>query len=80
MDGFNFYFPHNDGWFSLTYGEGSNNWDAWHILKRALLLVLFIDAYGFKIKNGFWWEAALYWTLTAWIGQYIIYDLFIKLF
>ena len=80
MDGFNFYFPHNDGWFSLTYGPGSNNWDAWHTLKRMILLVLFIDAHGFKFKDGYWWEYAILYLGTAYIGQLLIYDVFIKLF
>ena len=79
MDGFNFYFPHNEGWSSLTYGEGSNNLDIWHLLKRLILLILFVQACGIKLKKPLWWFYAIIFTLIAYFGQVLIYDVFIKL-
>ena len=78
MDGFNFYWPHNDGFFSLTYGEGSNDWDAWHICKRAVFGVIFINYYGFKLDSFLWWFKVAVFALIAWLGQYVIYDVLIK--
>jgi len=78
MDGFNFHFPHNKGWFSLTYGEGSNSWDIWHILKRSILLVIFIYMFGFEITKWIWWVNGIAFALIAWLLQYLIYDVLIK--
>ena len=78
MDGFNFYWPHNDGFFSLTYGPGSSSWDAWHVCKRLIFAVIFIDCFGFKPKSYTWWFKGGIFALIAWMGQYIIYDVLIK--
>jgi len=77
MDGFNFYFPHNDGFWSLNY-DGSN--DIWHWLKRGLLFVVFMYMYGFKYKQVYWYLKLLGFALIALAGQVLIFDLFIKLF
>ncbi len=79
MDGFNFVFPHNEGFFSLTYGEGSSSWDIWHVLKRLILFVIFIYMFGVKPKKGTWWLAGGIFALIAWLGQVLIYDVLIKL-
>ena len=79
MDGFNFYFPHNDGFLSLTYGPGSNSWDAWHVLKRLILVVIFIYMAGFRPKKVMWWIHGGLFALIAYVGQRLIYNTLIKL-
>ena len=79
MDGFNFYFPHNKGWFSLTYGPGSNSWDIWHILKRLILLVIFIYMFGFYPEQLAWWLHGMGFALIAYALQRLIFNTLIKL-
>ena len=79
MDVFNFKLPHNKGWFSLTYGPGSNNWDVWHILKRGILLTIFLYMFGFYPEQLAWWLHGMGFALIAYIGQVLIYDVLIKL-
>ncbi len=80
MDSLNFYFPHNNGWLSLTYGEGSNNWDAWHVAKRLILVLVFYLCTGLKYKELEWWKMAGRYALTALFVQYLIFDVLIKQF
>ena len=79
MDGFNFHFPHNKGWFSLTYGKNRISWDAWHTLKRLLLLVIFFYMAGIRPDSFMWWVHGGLFALLAYLGQRLIYNTLIKL-
>ncbi len=74
MDGLNFHFPHNNGWLSFTYGEGSNNWDAWHVAKRTILALVFYLCFGLEYKTFQWWKRAGIYAGTAYAVQYLIFD------
>ena len=77
MDGLSFYWPHNQGFFSLTYGPDrftilGKSADAWHSLKVLLLLYIAVEKVG------------LNWRLIVAAGifmatQLIIYNWLIKL-
>ena len=75
MDSFNFYFPHNDGFWSLNY-KGS--WDAWHLLKRGVLFVVFMLPAGFRPKKVMWWVHGSLFALIAYLGQRLIYNTLTK--
>lgn len=79
MDGFNFYFPHNEGFFSLTYGEGSTSWDIWHVLKRGILFVVFMYMFKVQYKKWIWWVYVMIFIGIAHFGQLLIYNTLIKL-
>lgn len=77
MDGFNFSFEHNRGFWSLTYGPDrftilGKSADIWHVLKMGLLAMI-----GYKLINKSWlnWVALI---LVAYFGQLIIYTYLIK--
>lgn len=81
MDGINFTLPHNNGFFSLTYGEGSSPFDAWHIAK---ILVLAVIALKFIWKSDeINWQMNGLRLLTvgfiAFITQLFIYNFLFKL-
>jgi hypothetical protein len=75
MDGFNFHFKHNNGFWSLNY-KGSN--DAWHWLKRGILAMIFYILCGFEPLTFEWWLNVFIYILLAWWGQFLIYKLIIK--
>ena len=77
MDGFAFHWPHNQGFFSLTYGPDRITFlgmpfDAWHLLKRLLQLLIIFYMVG---KD---WFNLIVLALIALVGQVIIYNFLIK--
>jgi len=79
MDGLNFTMLHNTGFFSLTYGEGSTWFDAWHMSKFLILLIISIHFVWVEDK---WQTNMLRLCATgviAFIGQLLVYNFLFKL-
>lgn len=76
MDGLNFVLPHNQGFFSLTYGD----FDAWHLCKILILTI---------IAGHFIWDKKSNWKINmlrlgvlcgiAYFGQRFVYNFLFKL-
>jgi hypothetical protein len=84
MDGLVFHWEHNQGFFSLTYGEDrytilGMSFDAWHTLKRLLILVLYTWIAGIRYKEWKWWFDLVIIAIIASITQVVIYNGLIKL-
>ena len=76
MDGINFVLPHNDGFWSLTYGADRIWPDAWHLCKLGILFILYID--GTEFKNRTWIIKAAAFMFIAVAGQLIFYTYLFK--
>lgn len=77
MDGLNFYWPHNQGFYSLTYGAErftilGKSMDAWHVLKMIIILILGLPLLKKSIHH------LITLALIAWLGQELIYHQLIK--
>lgn len=76
MDGLNFVLPHNQGFFSLTYGDI----DAWHLCK---ILILAIIAIHFIWNKDSKWQMNILRLgalgVIAYMGQLFIYNFLFKL-
>jgi len=84
MDGFNFYWPHNKGFFSLTYGvDRITVWgfsaDAWHMLKRLLIADIIYGLIGLHYLDIRWWAKVGLLAFIAAAMQGIIYNGIIKI-
>ena len=75
MDGLNFAMPHNTGFYSLTSGY----FDAWHLAKFIILLIIGIQFIWIEDK----WQTNMLrlcaLAVIALIGQLLIYNFLFKL-
>ena len=75
MDGLNFIMPHDAGFYSLTSGY----FDAWHLSKFIILLIIGIQFIWIKDK----WQINMLRLcalgVIAYIGQLLIYNFLFKL-
>ena len=75
MDGLNFIIPHDAGFYSLTSGY----FDAWHLSKFIILLIIGIQFIWIKDK----WQINMLRLcalgVIAYIGQLLIYNFLFKL-
>ena len=83
MDGLVFYWPHNQGFFSLTYGADrfvvlGQSMDAWHLLKRLLILLLYTWAVKVEIKRFKWWVGLGIVVVMSYLIQTLLFNWVIK--
>ena len=79
MDGINFVMPHNNGFFSLTYGLDKLWLDAWHAAKILMLLIIAVQFMWVKDKWNTNMLRLCALGVIAYIGQLLVYNFLFKL-